>query len=179
MQDLNDLAILQNTDAFLFAGLGTPTSQNDPSTAMINAQNAQIQLVGGSTLSSAPQPSTGAMSTGGQSSTNTSPTVNPNTYQLSKPTPDATIIVLKYDQAAPQSYAGNPLLSAAQPEDAFAAALLTNTQNSTQQLVNVLVSGVVNPVPAVQEQLLAQTTPAPLPMNAQQLNIYRTQIPSS
>src|SRR5271154_1262934 len=179
MQDLNDLAILQNTDAFLFAGLGTPTSQNDPSTAMINAQNAQIQLVGGSTLSSQPQPTSGTMSTSGQSSTNTSPTVNQNTYQLSKPTPDATIIVLKYTQSAPQSYAGNPLLSAAQPEDAFAAALLANTQNSTQQLVNVLVSGVVNPVPAVQEQLLSQTTPAPLPLNVQQLNIYRTQIPSS
>jgi hypothetical protein len=177
MNNLSDLAILQNTDAFLFAGLGTPTTQNDPSTSMINALNAQTNLIDGSTISSQTS-NTGATSTSGTSSSSSSPTVS-NTYQKSRPTPDATVIVLQYTQSNPQTFAGNPLLSAAQPEDSFAAALLANTQNSTQQLVNVLVSGTVNPVPAVQEQLLAQNTPAPLPMNAQQLNIYRTQIPSS
>jgi hypothetical protein len=137
----NDLIIEQNTDAFLFAGLGTPTATNDNSSQLI-AKLSQIQgTVGGATPA-----------TPGQSSAlNTPEGVQP----------DATVIVLQYNNATGQG-SGNDssLLNTAQPENAIAQAQLSSIRN-IQQTINVLVTGSVSPTPAVQEALLATKTQTP------------------
>ncbi len=159
-QDLEDMATLNNAQAFLFAGLGTPTATADPSTQLITALNQQISLVGGSTIAQQQTVSGATNPTTGQSTANTSPTVNAGQTQ-SIAQPDATVIVLHYDPQQPGSNATNQLLNAEQPENAFAKQQLMATQSFTQQLVDVLVSGKVAPIPAVQEALLATQTQLP------------------
>jgi hypothetical protein len=165
-QDLQDLQILANTDAFLFAGLGTPTGAGDPSSQLLTALNNQNRLVGGSLTGSystaAPVPSAG---------TPNQPT--PTAAQKSENQPDATVIVLHYDPATPDQFATNSLLNASQPENKFDEQLLSQTQNSLQQTVDVLVSGSIAPIPAVREQLLVannQKTNTTTPQNVQLLN---------
>jgi hypothetical protein len=122
--------------------------------------NQQISLVGGSTIAQQQTVSGATNPTTGQSTANTSPTVNAGQTQ-SIAQPDATVIVLHYDPQQPGSNATNQLLNAEQPENAFAKQQLMATQSFTQQLVDVLVSGKVAPIPAVQEALLATQTQLP------------------
>jgi hypothetical protein len=150
-QNLTDLAILNNTNAFLFAGLGTPTATNDPSTQLQTALQSQISLVGGSNQATVRQ---------GPANTDAT-TVAQVLNQKFSFQPDATVIVLHYDPAMPGADATNTLLNAEQPENAFARLQLAGTQNALQQTVDVLVSGSVSPTPAVQESLLAAQNPPP------------------
>ena len=159
-EDLEEQATLANAQAFVFAGLGTPTTTNDPSTQMIVAMNQNIQLVGASNIAMQQAQSGATNPATGQSTTNTSPTVD-YAQQKSISQPDATVIVLHYDPSQSADFASNSLLSQSQPENAFAEAQLLTTQNGAQQLVDVLVSGRVAPIPAVQEQLLATQTQLP------------------
>ena len=152
-QSLQDLQTLQNTNAFIFAGLGTPTSTSDPSTQLLQtALSQQIALVGGSNTAAVAPPTTmpGSVTTPKQ--------IAAQKFNFQ---PDATVIVLHYDPSQTATTGVNSLLNAAQPENAFAQQLLANTQNTQQQLVNVLVSGSVSPTPAVQEALLATLTQLP------------------
>lgn len=141
-QNLQDIAILQATDAFMFAGLGVPTATGDPSTQLLSAQSTLQTTVGGSFGLTGP-----TQNSGGKSSI---PSVQP----------DATIIILKYDQQV-GAFSDSKLLSEPQPENANAQKLLTNTQSVAQQLVDVLVTGKVSPSIGVQEQLLATKTQTP------------------
>jgi hypothetical protein len=159
-QSLNDLVTLANTDAFLFAGLGTPSATGDSATQLIQALNEQIQLVGGSSIATAPPVQT-------SNSANTNTTF---TNQSSIVQPDFTVIVLHYDPSQPGSFADNSLLNQPQPENKYAESLLTTTQSSTQQLVNVLVSGVVNPIPTAQEQVIVLNQKNPAAQNVKLLN---------
>jgi hypothetical protein len=164
-EDLEEEATLQNAQAFLFAGLGTPTTTNDPPTQLITALNQNTALVGGSLIGNSnnitqPTQSGATNPVTGQSTTNTNPTVNSTTGNVPQQ-PDATVIILHYDASQPGSFASNSLLNAQQPENAFAEAQLKATQSGMQQLVNVLVSGSVAPTPAVQEALLATQTQLP------------------
>jgi hypothetical protein len=152
---LNDVVVLQSTDALLFAGLGTPSASGDASNQLLTAMSSLQSTVGG--LSSTAIPPSTSNPKGGQQQ-------NP-AFQ-----PDATVIVLKYDQ--PGVYSDQSLLNTAQPEDTIAAALIAGAQNADQQLVDVLVSGYAAPIPAVQETLIAsQNKPpsyplTPLPQSA-------------
>jgi hypothetical protein len=159
-EDLEDQTTLQNASAFLFAGLGTPTTTNDPSTSLVQALNQNIALVGGSLIAQTAQ--TGATNPAtGQSTNSTSPKVDYG-QQKSIAQPDATVIVLHYDPSQTATTGVNSLLNASQPENKFAEKLLLTTQSSAQQTVDVLVSGSIAPIPAVQEALLAtQTQPQP------------------
>jgi len=167
--DPNDLQILQNTDAFLFAGLGTPSATSDPSTQLRTALNNQIQRVGGSQTGTYATQSS-SVAAAGVPIQNVAQTSTPGGVQKSISQSDATVIILHYNPTVPGSNADNNLLNAAQPENKFAEQLLANTQNSLQQTVNVLVSGEVSPTPAVQEALLATQTQTTQPQNVQLLN---------
>jgi hypothetical protein len=162
---LQDLQTLQNTDAFLFAGLGTPSATNDPSSQLVSVLNQQNRLVGGSltgTYSVAPLPAASTTTTNvSAQQTAGSGTNSPTQYasQTNSTQPDATVIILHYDPSQAGSFADRNLLNAAQPENAFAQQLLASTQNAAQQLVDVLVSGNVSPSPTVQEELLVANTP--------------------
>jgi hypothetical protein len=153
---LEDTAVFQGTDALLFAGLGTPSASGDASTMLTRAMTALQNTVGGPS-STAIQPSV----------------TNPKGSQQQNSVfqPDATVIVLKYDQ--PGVYSDSSLLDTAQPEDTIAAALIAGAQNQDQHLVDVLVSGYAAPIAAVQETLIAsQNKPPsyplqPLPQSAQ------------
>ena len=149
-QDLQDETTFQSTEAFLFAGLGTPTATSDPSTMLSTAMATQQSTnTTPTSVSPASASAPNSPNTGGNST---------NTIQ-----PDVTVIVLDYSQPGSNSN----LLNAAQPENALAASLVSakNAGLAEQQLVSVLVSGTVAPIPAVQEQLLiAQNSAA----NAQQ-----------
>ena len=137
-QNPQDIVIEQNTDAFLFAGLGTPTaSGSEPSGQLLTALTKIQSTVGGTT----PNPAAGQTGSGAQ--------------------PDATIIVLDYSTST-ASAGDSALLNAAQPEDKIAQQQLQAIQGSAaqQQLVSVLVSGKVAPSKAVQEQLIAAQTQA-------------------
>jgi hypothetical protein len=151
--DLDDLAILQNADAFLFAGLGTPTGVGDPSSQLINNLQQQQQLVGGN--QSYVPPTSAAPGVPLQSTANGA---TPGGFQQFNVQPDATVIVLQYNPSQAATTGVNSLLNAAQPENVFAEQLLANTQNSLQQTVDVLVSGAISPTPAVQEALIATQT---------------------
>lgn len=139
IQDLQDLAILQTTDAFIFAGLGTPTATGDAVSKLSTALQSQQSLVGGNW------------------SANNATTSQSNTAQ-SNQTMDATVIVLKYDSTGAND---TQLLNAAQPEDALVTSLIQQTQTTMQQLVDVLVSGGVSPTIGVQEALLSTKTQTP------------------
>ena len=141
---LRDLEVLQNTDAFLFAGLGTPTATDDPSTQLQQAFTRQMGLVGAYLT-----PPTTVQATG------------PIADLTATLEPDATVIVLHYDPANPGGFADRSLLNDAQPEDKFAEQLLLSTQNAGQKLVDVLVTGPVAPTKAVQETLIATKTQTP------------------
>lgn len=139
IQNLQDLAVLQATDAFIFAGLGTPTATGDAVTKLQTALQSQQSLIGGN-LSS-------------HNKTNT----QQNTVQ-SELTMDATVIVLKYDGTGAND---NQLLNASQPEDALVQNLIKQTQTNLQQTVDVLISGGVAPAIGVQEALLSTKTQTP------------------
>jgi len=155
-QDLNDLAIRLNTDAFIFAGLGTPTGLGDPSSQIITNLQQQQQLIGGN--QQYVPPTSAATTAPGTPLQSTANTATSGGVQKTNSEPDATVIVLHYNPAQPGSFADNNLLNASQPENKFAEQLLANTQNSLQQTVDVLVSGEVAPPPAVQEALLVTQT---------------------
>ena len=122
--------------------------------------NQNISLIGGSTIAQQTAVTGATNPATGQSTANTSPTVNyAQTQSLTQP--DATVIVLHYDPSQSASFASNALLSKSQPENDFAQSKLLATQSFTQQLVDVLVSGKVAPIPAVQEALLATQTQLP------------------
>jgi hypothetical protein len=159
-EDLEDQATFSNAQAFVFAGLGTPTTTNDPSTQLITAVNQQISAVGGSNIATQTAQTGATNPATGKSTKNTSPTVN-YAQQKNFSQPDATVIILTYDPSQSADFANNKLLSQSQPENAFAEQQLLTTQSSAQQLVDVLVSGRVAPIPAVQEQLLATQTQLP------------------
>jgi hypothetical protein len=171
--DFNDLQTLQNTDAFLFAGLGTPSATGDPASQLIAALNKQSRLVGGSSVGSTGNQIAAASAVGVpiQSVADTSADGG---LQKSESEPDATVIVLHYSQQ--QAYgtaADKGLLNAAQPEDKFAAQLLPPTsQTILQSTVDVLVSGSVSPSQTVKEALLAfnNSTQTTTPQNVQKLN---------
>lgn len=170
-QNAEDIQILQNADAFLFAGLGTPTATGDPSSQLMTALNRQQRLVGGSlTGRYAPQASSASVANGTpiQKAAQTAITGG---FQKSVSAPDATVIVLHYDPSQPGSFADNNLLNAAQPENKFAQQLLESTQNSLQETVDVLVSGAVSPPTAVLEQLAVTQTQPVQPQNVQLLNV--------
>ena len=158
----DDLKTLQNTDAFLFAGLGTPSATADPASQLITRLSNLTKLIGGSqtgAINPSGPPSVSAGSTGGSNPVSgggafsTQQSVSQSISQS-----DATVIILHYDPTQPGSFAENSLLNASQPENKFAEQLLANTKNSLQRLVDVLVSGTVAPMPAVQEALLASQT---------------------
>lgn len=134
--NLQDLAVLQATDAFIFAGLGTPTATGDAVTKLETALQSQQALIGG--LQTAHKPGSS------------------NTYTLdtsqAELTMDATVVVLKYDA---NSQNDSSLLNTAQPEDALVAALIKGTQTTMQQVVDVLVSGGVAPTVGTQEALFS------------------------
>lgn len=132
----DDLTIQNNVQAFIFAGLGTPSATNDPSTQLLMQQ--QSNLIN----SAASQPTTG----------------QPPNQQQNSYTPDSTVIVLHYDPTLPGSNADKTLLNNPQPENFYAQLQLSGTSNAKQQLVDVLVSGSVAPTPAVQEALMATLT---------------------
>ena len=169
-----DEQTLKNTDAFIFAGLGTPSASGDPSSQIQTALRTQVQRVGGSiTGTYAPAPSASSAAAGVPIQSVAS-TATPGGTQQSNYQPDATVIVLQYNAAQPGSTAPNSLLNNPQPENAFAQQLLVTSQaqNTTQQLVNVLVSGNVSPTPTVHEALLTATVaPAQtaVPQNVQLL----------
>jgi hypothetical protein len=140
IQSLQDLAILQTTDAFIFAGLGTPTATGDAVSQLTTALQSQQTLIGGN------------------SSANNSSTTQQSNSAQSNQTMDATVIVLKYDSTGAND---TQLLNAAQPEDALVTSLIQQTQTQMQQLVDVLVSGGVSPTIGVQEALLATKTQTP------------------
>lgn len=142
VQNLQDIAILQATDAFMFAGLGVPTATGDPSTQLLAAQSTLQNIVGGSFGLTGPTQDSG----GGSTTTSVQP--------------DATIIILKYDQQV-GAFSDSKLLNDPQPENSLAQTLLNSTQSSAQQLVDVLVTGRVAPSVGVQEQLLATKTQTP------------------
>jgi len=141
---LNDVVVLQSTDALLFAGLGTPSASGNPSNQLLTAMSSLQSTVGGPSSTAIP-PSTS----------------NPKGGQQQNPAfqPDATVIVLQYNQ--PGVYSDQSLLNTAQPEDDIAASLIAGAQNQEQQLVNVLVTGYAAPIPAVQETLIASQNPPP------------------
>jgi len=141
---LDDVEVLQSTDALLFAGLGTPSATGDASSSLTTAFSSLQTNVGGPSSTAVP-PST----------------KNPKGGQQQNPAfqPDATVIVLKYDQ--PGVYSDASLLNTAQPEDDIAASLIAGAQNAEQQLIDVLVSGATSPIPAVQETLIASQNPPP------------------
>ena len=141
-QDLDEVATLEATDAFMFAGLGTPTAQDDPSSKLATAQATLQQIVGGSFSTTGPTTDSGGDTT---------------TTALQ---PDATIIVLDYSQMT-GAFSDNSLLQNPQPEDNIAQNLITDTQSQEQQLVNVLVTGQVSSTKTTQEQLLALKTKNP------------------
>ena len=170
--DFNDLQTLQNADAFLFAGLGTPSATGDPATQLITALNNQSRLVGGSLVGSLAN-QTAAANAVGVPVQKTASTSAPGGLQQSENQPDATVIVLHYNPNQPGTKATNQLLNAAQPEDAFAKQLLSITsQNILQSTVDVLVSGDVAPSKTVQEALLAanNSTQTTTPQNVKLLN---------
>lgn len=134
-QDLNDLSIQQGVDALLYAGLGTPTATGQAADQIINSLSTKISNTVGGTYAS------------------TSP--DQNTI-----TPDATVIVLQYPPGN-TSPADSTLLQLAQPEDQLAGLYVSNTQQSTQQIVDVLVSGSIAPTKTVQEALLTTRTATP------------------
>jgi hypothetical protein len=165
----DDLRTLQNTEAFLFAGLGTPSATGDPSTQLQTALNNQQQLVGGSLTGDYASQATSTPAAGTPIQKTAQGSAKGG-LQKSVSQPDATVIILHYDPMQPGSNADNTLLNSAQPENKFAEQLLANTQNALQQTVNVLVSGEVSPTPAVQEALLAAQTQPTQPQNVQLLN---------
>jgi hypothetical protein len=139
VQNLSDLAILQSTDAFIFAGLGTPTATGDAVSKLQQALQSQQSLVGGNLSSN-------------------NRTNQQQTNVNSELTMDATVVVLKYDGTGAND---NQLLDAAQPEDQLVQNLIKTTQTSLQQTVDVLVSGGVAPAVGVQEALLSTKTQTP------------------
>ena len=164
----DDLQILQNTDAFLFAGLGTPSATGDPSSQIQSALSTQSQRTGGSQTGTYALQASSVAATGVPMQS-VAQTATPGGVQIPISQSDATVIILHYEPSQPGSFADNNLLNAAQPENKFAEQLLANTQNSLQKTVNVLVSGEVSPTPAVQEALLATQTQPSQPQNVQLL----------
>jgi hypothetical protein len=137
--DPQELAILKNTDAFLYAGLGTPTSSSSAASALTQKFSQISNTIGGS--------STGS---------------NPNAV-----VPDATVLVLDYSTAtAGSSTNDSSLLTTPQPEDNVIQNQITQTANSAQQLVNVLISGSISPTPAAQAALRATQTQTPFNTNS-------------
>ena len=130
--------IEQNTNAFLFAGLGTPSASGSEPSGQLLAALISIQNTNGGAT---PNPAEGQTGSGAQ--------------------PDATMIVLDYSGGTPQS-GDQSLLNASQPEDKIAQQLLKAIQGPTaqQDLIKVLVTGKVSPTKAVQEQLVAVQTQA-------------------
>jgi hypothetical protein len=147
-QDVNEIATLEATDAFMFAGLGTPTASNSPSNNLLAAQATLQSTVGGSFGSTGPTSTTSATGT----SASGSGTGNLGTTNLQ---PDATIIVLDYSTMT-GAFSDSSLLNSEQPENSIAQSLITGTETAEQQLVNVLVTGQVSSTKTTQEQLLAQ-----------------------
>jgi hypothetical protein len=139
IQNLQDLAILQATDAFIFAGLGTPTATGDAVSKLSTALQAQQSLVGGNW------------------SANNATNTQQNTVQ-SNQTMDATVIVLKYDGTSAND---SQLFNQPQPEDSLVQSLIQQTQTSIQQVVDVLVSGGVAPAVGIQEALISTKTQTP------------------
>ena len=135
--DPQELAILKNTDAFLYAGLGTPTSQGSAASTLTQKFSQISNTIGGS-------------STGSTGS-------NPNTV-----VPDATVLVLDYSTAtAGSSTNDSSLLTTPQPELNVIQNQIMQTTNAAQQLVSVLISGSISPVPAAQAALIATQTQTP------------------
>lgn len=170
--NFDDVQILKNTDAFLFAGLGTPSATGDPASNLISALNAQSRLVGGSLVGSLAN-QTAAANAVGVPVQNVASTSAQGGLQKSENEPDATIIVLHYDPTQAGSFADRNLLNAAQPEDKFAAQLLaTTSQNILQSTVDVLVSGSIAPSKTVQEALLTanNSTQTTKPQNVELLD---------
>lgn len=171
--NFQDLQVLQNADAFLFAGLGTPTANGDPSTELQTALALQSRRIGGSiTGTYSPQPGTSSTAAGVPLQS-VAATSAPGGLQQNNPQPDATVIVLHYNPSMPSTYASNQLSTNPQPEDVFAQQLLpANDQTSLQQTVDVLVSGSIAPSPTVKEQLLATNTANQqiVPQNVKLLN---------
>jgi len=168
--DLQDEQILQNTDAFLFAGLGTPSATNSPATTIQNAMVTQQQIVGGSTTTYSAQ----AAAASGVPLQSTGNTATAGGVQTPTLQPDATVIILHFDPATPGGSTPASLLTQPQPEDVYAAQQLgINNPNHTQQLVDVLVSGNVQPSMTVKEALIATKVAAQQvaqPQNVQLLN---------
>ena len=132
---LEDLTIQQSTDAMLFAGLGTPTAKGQSADQILDNLSTQISNTIGGTFASTAS--------------------TPDIIQ-----PDATVIVLQYPPGN-SSPADSNLLQNAQPEDAIASKLISNTLSAQQQVIDVLVSGSVTPSKAVQETLLTTQTATP------------------
>lgn len=124
-QSAQDIAVLTTTDAFLFAGLGTPTATQHPSDQLVAALS-QAQNIADRD----------------------------------------TVIVLDYSSG--QTSNDQQLLNAAQPDisNKITQSFLTNTQVAQQQLVNVLVTGSVQPVQNARQALEEATTPSPFVVGA-------------
>ncbi len=135
VSDPQELAILQNTDVFLYAGMGTPSAQGNAANALSQKFSQITNAIGGSFT-----PSAGS---------------KPNTV-----TPDTTVFVLTYTTTT-GSTNDSSLLTTPQPEDNVIQSQIMQTANAAQQLVNVLVSGSISPVPAAQAALLATQTQTP------------------
>src|SRR5208337_3123756 len=132
--DPQEEQILTNTDAFLYAGLGTPIASGSASD-LLAQKNAQISnTIGGVFAPSDPS--------------------KPNVIK-----PDATVLVLSYSAGSSND---SQLLQKPQPEDDLVQNLITNTQNVQQRLVDVLISGNIAPTQLTQEALLATTTQTPV-----------------
>ena len=130
----SDELILQNTDAFLYAGVGHPIAQGQASDMLKSKLKEISNAVGGSFTSQ------------DQS--------KPNTVS-----PDATVLVFKYQKGGGND---SSLLKTAQPEDDLVKDQITNTQNARQHIVDVLVSGQVAPTQLTKEALLSTQTQTPL-----------------
>lgn len=125
VQNQQDISVLNTTDAFLFAGLGTPTATQHPSDQLVSAL-AQLQ----------------------------------NQADMD------TVIVLDYSNA--QNSNDQQLLNVAQPDisNKLSKSFITNTQAAQQQLINVLVTGSVQPVQNARQALEEATTPSPYVVGA-------------
>lgn len=115
-----DISVLQTTDAFLFAGLGTPTATAHPSDQLIAAL-----------------------------------------AQLQNQADNDSVIVLSYQDG--QNNNDKQLLDTAQPDisNPLTTSLTANTSTAQQQLIDVLVTGNVSPIPRPRQTTQEVSSPAP------------------